>query len=353
MSRLPALAIASALAAAALTWVALRGPGPQEQASSPVAARPAADRRAGGSSAAAPAAAPSAPGGMLRTATLAPVPKATLANEFVTARNYKALHDRLAHSPEGLTAEGQYVLYRILRACAGGAQRPGRVRRPATEEERQEFADAIPDTDPYKAKRLAAWEQSMSDKCVGLTGLVTTEAELAERLRNAAASGDPKARALQVQEEFFRSLRAQNERGERTRPSLSDAQVATLKEVMSSKDPEAILSAAGLLSFGMRGTSLLIGPDQEVADRAAFHNAARLLACDYGYACGENNPDLVEGCALRGHCAAGNLADYIGYYESSANSLQLQERYRSILRGAVESGDWSAITVRRGARGPR
>src|SRR5205085_5142878 len=44
--------------------------------------------------------------------------KASLFNEFLGAKRYKALYDRLKSSPEGQTAEGQYVMYEILRKCA-------------------------------------------------------------------------------------------------------------------------------------------------------------------------------------------------------------------------------------------
>src|SRR5207248_2624725 len=46
------------------------------------------------------------------------VVKATLQNEYIRSKSYKALYERLKGSAEGQTAEGQFVLYEILRKCA-------------------------------------------------------------------------------------------------------------------------------------------------------------------------------------------------------------------------------------------
>jgi hypothetical protein len=45
-----------------------------------------------------------------------------------------------------------------------------------------------------------------------------------------------------------------------------------------------------------------------------------------------------------------SLADYLFYYGSSPYDAQVLDRYRNILRQAVDSGDFSALTFQRGTR---
>ena len=128
---------------------------------------------------------PVAPGG-----SGLPQPRPTLSNEFANARQLKALYDRLANSTEGKTPEGLYTLYRIMRACANVTDRRGpRPLRVPTDEERRTYVDALAERDPSRAKRIAAYEQLSEDRCVGLTGMVMTEADLSAKLREALSEG--------------------------------------------------------------------------------------------------------------------------------------------------------------------
>jgi hypothetical protein len=77
-------------------------------------------------------------------------------------------------------------------------------------------------------------------------------------------------------------------------------------------------------------------------------NAFAILACDYGYPCGDNNLRVLNACALQGHCAAGNLPDYLRYYVASPNDTALMEQYRNVFRQAVETGNWNGVTFSRG-----
>jgi hypothetical protein len=95
-----------------------------------------------------------------------------------------------------------------------------------------------------------------------------------------------------------------------------------------------------------------IGPDNQLVEPRALQQAFALLACDYGYPCGETNPRVLSGCAYQGHCDAASLADYLFYYGSSPYDSQLLAQYRGVLRQAVETGDWSQLTVVRGPRPP-
>ena len=75
-----------------------------------------------------------------------------------------------------------------------------------------------------------------------------------------------------------------------------------------------------------------------------------MVACEYGYPCGTDNPRIADECAYRGHCDATSLPDYLSYYVSSPYESELLSQYESVLRGAIESGDWSQISVSRGTQ---
>ncbi|MGE0355876.1 MAG: hypothetical protein AB7P08_03075 [Burkholderiales bacterium] len=356
MKREHLLAVAAIGAVGVLAWDWL-GPGAPAPLQAPVAAaRPAPPPPA------APAAVQRGPAmvgaspNFLRPATVTHDTASPLAREFGNALAYRPLYDRLKGTAEGETPEGQYFLHRILRACASVADRkgggPARARAAAQRDERrQQIAESLPEGDPRRAQRLEAFDKATTDACEGLTGITVTEAELAQLLRNALAGGDPKARAWQVEQEMWQERRSASTPG-RGGPTLSDAQLEAVRDAFSSRDPEAIAIAGRVLANSFRDLTVRVGPEREPIENRAFSNAALLLACEYGYGCGENNARVLNACAFQGHCGVASLADYLFYYGSSPYDAQLLDRYRTLLRQAAETGDWSAIVVDRGNRSP-
>ena len=290
----------------------------------------------------------------LRPAAVSHTTSSQLARDFGNALAYKPIYDQLKGTAAGETPEGQYFLYRILRACATVADRKGGARSQSAaqaEERRQQIAASLPEGDPRIAQRLAAFDKVSADQCVGLSGTTVTEAELGQMLRNALSGNDPKARAWQVEQEMWQERR--NAAGtNRAGPTLSDTQIATLRDAFSARDPEAIAIAGRVLANSFRDVTVRVGPEQEAIEHRTFMNAATLLACEYGYACGENNPRVLAACAYQGHCGVASLPDYLFYYGVSPYDAQLLDRYRTILRQAVDTGDWSGINIQRGTRSP-
>jgi hypothetical protein len=127
----------------------------------------------------------------------------------------------------------------------------------------------------------------------------------------------------------------------------SDEQVTQLRSAIMSKDPEAMLIAGRVLSSSWHDFSLRMG-DNQVVEQRSFNQAWQLLACDYGYPCGDSNQQVLAGCAYRGHCNAQSLPDYIYYYGASPYDSQLLSQYREVLRTAIETNNWSMINVVRG-----
>lgn len=267
-------------------------------------------------------------------------------NEYVGAKSFKALFDRLSGSTEGGTPEGRYVLYDILRKCATITERTTRqpiVR--TAEQRRDQFLASIPENDPQREKRIAAFDDVATNRCAGMEGVSITQSALNNMLAQAAAAGDPKAQALTLEQSLWAARRAEGRWRSDVAPS--DEQVAQLRNAVMSRDPEAMLIAGRVLSSSWHDFSLRIG-DSQVVEQRSFQQAWALLACDYGYPCGENNQRLLSGCAYQGHCNAQTLPDYIYYYGASPYDSQLLSQYREVLRTAIETNDWSLINVVRG-----
>lgn len=277
----------------------------------------------------------------------APAPRATLHNDFLQAKSLRPLYDRLNGTPEGATPEGTYVLYEILRRCAEVTERDWKrpLNRPPPAK-RDEFLASLAPADPQRERRIAAYEEVTANRCSGLEGVSSTQADLSRMLAEAAAGGDPKARAHSMELELWAARR-----GDR-KTALTDEQFADLKQIAQSKDPEALLIAGRLMSNTWHEYALRLSPDGPNVDPRAFHNAFTVLACDYGAACGQNNVRILSACAYQGHCDAGNLTDYLTYYAASPHDSELLNQYRGLIRNAVESGDWSRLNIVRGPLAP-
>lgn len=282
----------------------------------------------------------------LRPARVEPV-KHTLFNEYLGTKQYRSLYDRLRGSPEGQTAEGRLVLYDMLKACATVTDRRGGQWRPP-QTKREDFLAGIGPNDPQRDRRIAAFDGFTANKCVGFEGVTIPQSDLDKLLTDAAAGGDPRARALLIEQELMSARRNQG----RDSVTLGDGQIDALKQALASKDPEAIRIAGRVLSNTWSDYALRIGADQQPVEQRAFMQAWLVLSCEYGAPCGSDTPRMQQACAFQGHCDAQTYPDYLYYYGSSPHDSQLLQQYRTILRTAIETGDWSQISVVRGLPPP-
>lgn len=354
MTRKSLLALVAAVAMAALAWDLLRetppaGPSAQAlPASGPAAV--AGSVASAGSAPLAPAgsAKPLASANFLKVATVRDT-QSPLAREMSQAKALRPLYDRLRDSPEGRTPEGQYFLYAMLRACATIADRRGPSgARPLSPTLVQEIKDRTlaqsPEGSALREQRLAALELLSQDKCEGFGGVSVSEAELANLLKSAAQGGDPKARVAQAEREMWqeRAASSANRQGW-TRPTLNESQIESVRGAFASRDPEAMALAGNLLNMPFRDLTLRLAGDADPVDTGALRNAALLLACEYGYPCGANAPQVMSGCAMQARCGVASLPDYIYYFAASPFESQAIDRYRSVLRQVADSGDLSLI----------
>jgi hypothetical protein len=274
----------------------------------------------------------------------------SLKQQYFDAVQFRPLWDHLRNSPEGTTAEGAYVLYDIARQCANVSDRPA-WRSPngnkTPAQQREEFMKGLAPNDPQRDKRIAAFEKFAAQRCDGFEDLTLTQADLRKMLAVAADAGSAQAKALQLEQEV-----QANNRGRWNNGTLSDAQIDSLKQIVATKDPAGVLEAGRILSNSYSDLTVRQGEDGPVLEPRALHNAWALVACEYGYPCGSDNPRLQSACAYYGHCDASNVQDYLYYYGSSPHDSQLMNQYETLVRHAVETGDWSQIALVRGTRPP-
>jgi hypothetical protein len=261
----------------------------------------------------------------------------TLGHEYDTARMLKPLYDRLTAPGGPSTPEAKFILYKILATCASRTDRkPDAPPKQSVAERRKALADNISDSSPDKQKRLQAFD-ALASRCDGLENLTTTGADLDRLREEAARAGDPGARASQVAHDVF-ELHTTPETPAGKVP-INETQLADLRQVLASHDPDAILAAGTILSNTFPNLVLEVGPNHDEINGAAAMAAWRLLACEYGMDCGPDSRSVMAACAYQGQCGAGNIPDLVFYYQVTPNQAQLIDQYRQAFRSAVEGGD--------------
>jgi len=175
-----------------------------------------------------------------------PSRRSALATEMALPKSWKAIYDRLKNTPEGQTPEGQYYLSQILSACANVTDRKGPPRRPApgSEEAKAKFLASVSEKDPNRAARVAAFETTTSvDRCAELRDITTTESEIKALRDQAAAAGDPKARAQQIANEIWATAKPGGPPPGGL-PAITDAQLDSLQQIARTGDPTAMATVA-------------------------------------------------------------------------------------------------------------
>jgi hypothetical protein len=266
-----------------------------------------------------------------------------LMREATSGGPWKPIYDRLSQSA-ARTPEESYVLAEILRVCGDAAATVSFPRADMREEAKASFAASISEKDPAREKRVAAWTRMTESRCIGFEGLKTSAGEIRALLDKAAAGGDAKARARVVEKDIWASVVGPGgtmQRTEMSTPSITDAQLATLREAVASNDPQALMIAGRVLSSTMSDLSIRAGPQERPVDPRAFYDAWNLAACDAGYDCGPTSPQMLMACSAQGNCDAQDLREYLFYYNNSPQQSQLVVEYQSQIARAIQTGDWA------------
>jgi len=278
-----------------------------------------------------------------------PSRRSALATEMALPKSWKAIYDRLKNTPEGQTPEGLHYLAAILSACANVTDRKmPRRPSPATDEAKAKYLASVSEKDPNRAARLAAYETTIGvDRCAELRDITTTEAEIKGLRDQAAAVGDPKARAQQIANEIWATT---NPGGSSAGglPPITDAQLEALQQIARTGDPGALGTVGSVLASTLGDMYIRAGPNEQPVDPRAFHDAWQLAACEFGASCGRDTRTVAYGCAYEGRCGVDNLRDYYFYYGNSPAQSQNVGEYSNEIVNAIRTGDWSYFQFVRG-----
>ena len=270
-----------------------------------------------------------------------------IGKEFGTAKGLKPLYDRLAAQGPAATPDAKYYLYRILSGCATRTDQADGGRLKSVADQKQRLEALIPTTSKDRAKRLALFDEMTVQRCDGMEKVTTTQADLDKLLSDAAAAGDPKARALLAERQLNATPLPAPSADATAGRSISDAQLRVFQEAVASRDPEAIAIASAPLSSSFSDVVAEIGPNHELMQGHAAHEAWALVACEYGLDCGPGSRPLQRACVFSGQCAANTVQDALYYYDVTPYEAQLIEQYRQIFRNAAANNDWSGLTFAR------
>lgn len=275
--------------------------------------------------------------------------KSALAREFEKATQLKQFYDRYAANPDAASAELKYFAASAIETCAGRGRGFGSGvvgGSSLTDADRAKFQTKLKENDPANGQRLAAFER-VNQVCEGFQSLNLTGADAQKLFREAAAAGNPGARVALAAEEYREQVRSARGTDERR---LSEEQLSSVRDGLSTGDPFAIQRAGQLLSWGSSQlTDRRIGPNNEPFNVRDFAPAWTLAACDRGANCGADAYRVLNGCAQLGACGYDSLETYMQYNELPPTAYANAQQYRAMILDAIEQRRWDWLGIAQGS----
>jgi hypothetical protein len=275
--------------------------------------------------------------------------KSALAREFEKATHLKEFYDRYAANPDAAGAELKYFAASAIETCTGRGRGFGTGvvgGNSSTDAELAKFQAKLKANDPTNAQRLAAFER-VNQICEGFQSLNLTGADALKLFREAAAAGNPGARVALAAEEYREQVRSARGTEERR---LSEEQLNSVRDGLSTGDPFAIQRAGQLLSWGSSQlTDRGIGPNNEPFNVRDFAPAWTLAACDRGANCGADAYRVLNGCAQLGACGYDSLETYMQYNELPPTAYANAQQYRAMILDAIEQRRWDWLGIAQGS----
>ena len=287
-----------------------------------------------------------APGAARREAPRLQNRASALVREMRTASTFRPIFDRL-RARSDLNPEERYVLAMLLEACANIPER--KVARVPFDEKaaKARFAAALPPGVPDREKRLAAFDKAMGNRCGDFAEVNATKREIDELYKASAEAGEPKAQAQVLLGEIRDARRdAKGEVDTNKTVSITDDQIERWKRIVASGDPRAMLDV--ILLFNWNADMHLRSPDETAIDGTLLYQAATLVACDLGYPCGPDSPQLASACVFQGKCDSADYRDHLFFYVLAPGDSQRAMQYQAELQRVIQGGDWSFFSFHRG-----
>ena len=277
----------------------------------------------------------------------APVPRAQparvspVALEFRAARDLKGYADGLLMRRASLTSDENYYLAKALEECQF-ATTINEDLAAYSAKQRREFLSRLPSEDPMNAKRIAAYDAvDSSQRCLRFQGTKIAAKDIDDFYRAAAMQGDARAQGRMLVAELNKNM--SNTRNLEQQISTPVDDFSRITRLLESRDPEAILIVGQFLAQSALTNQLRIGPSGEMPEPSAFLGAFSLVACDFGPDCVSLKPELQLACAHGAYCEAQTFEELYQNFMASPWVYVNAMRYRSIIRNAINTQNWSLI----------
>ncbi len=201
-----------------------------------------------------------------------------------------------------------------------------------------------------KAKSALA-DYRAAKECAALRGH-TNESERQRAWQVAAEKGDPRARAVLDHRTFRKErLRPHPDTNDPAWRRIDDPPtelIASIQAALSTRDPAIIVSLGPFIAENFHSTHFVVDTGSARESFSAEMSSAffAILACEFGAECRPDRtwPTLLA-CAQGKACDARNLEDYFVRYVFNDGDRAQLKRFKPILKRAIETGDWKAITL--------
>lgn len=287
------------------------------------------------------------PSAMARTSTIytAPRPvvplKSALAQEFEKARLMKPFYDRYAANPDAADAETRYFAAVAMERCIGRAKGTNPTQ---LADQQSRFQSRLKTGDPVNTARQDAFTR-MYELCEGFGHVAISAADVQKLYREAAAKGNPAAKVAVAASDYQSQLGRARGVEERR---LSEEQLTTLRDALTSGDPFAIERVGQMLAASTQMVDRRVGPNNDPYNGRDWGPAWQLVACDRGANCGADAQRVLAGCAWEGACGYDSLETYLQFNTLSPNQYQAVLANRALIADAIAQGRWDWLGIAQG-----
>jgi hypothetical protein len=250
----------------------------------------------------------------------------------------------------------------ILDACSFLEEATANQRRDVAEATKRGLSDVIAAvtsamTDPrQKAAMTFNLERRIPFICRGFADRKISRQEVDGAYRAAASAGHPGAQARVIEQriadssiknvstappELINSMPPGQAVGFPDR--LTKSEMAQLMAGLFSEDPVAIKKAGSVLSLAYENQSLRIGNDQLDLGRHS-DEVWSLVACDFGFECGEHNAIVSFACAETKRCAD-DYSSYLRQFELTPDEFDFVQRAAQQIGEAIRRRDYGAFQL--------
>jgi len=274
-------------------------------------------------------------------------PTAALAGveaNFRVSRDLKAFADELLAREARLTREERYFLAKALETC-GFAMAVNDDLVEAGQRRRRDFIATLSPTDPEFERRVAAFDASDDiNRCRRFQGQTIAQSKIDALYQRAGEGGDPRAQARTLVAELSKNLAIPKNQFESTRVVEQD-DFQRIVSLLESRNAEAIVTVAQLLTEHRLIEQLRMGPNGETPNPASLVGAFTLVACDFQPSCTVFDRESLQACAHAGYCSAGSYEELYANFLASPYAWALASRYRTLIHTAIETRNWGLIGI--------